>query len=413
MAQFKDHKISAKQLLEHIPEELMAKISARSEVDHYSKVLHGKKVFYLLLYGILENDRMSQRSLEDTFNDRIFKMLFKLDPDETVRRSSISERLSKIDTNYFKEIYEELYTRFSKLYTKKERLKMNILRVDSTMLSEGVGKLSEYTNNYGSKKAVKLSLIFDGELPGYNELFTSASHASEDVALPAVIMANAKQEKGHQNVYVMDRGVQSARAMKNFSENDVMFVARLREDRKFEEVESLIEQGQQTENEKFTLLMDSKVKLNTYGPVKSKEGKVYHKTTQVETPFRLIVIKTKSAGRIFSFITNDFQRTADEISEVYRRRWDIEVFFRFLKQELNMKHLISLNPNGIRVVLYMTLIAAMIVLMYKKHNGQGYKTSKRRLTMEIRDMVMEMVIIMSGGNPNLIFKMNEKSSDHD
>jgi IS4 transposase len=76
--------------------------------------------------------------------------------------------------------------------------------------------------------------------------------------------------------------------------------------------------------------------------------------------------------------------SAKEITDAYRRRWDIEVFFRFIKQELNVSHLISLNKNGIEVMLYMTLIVAMLILIYKHANNIGYKTAKRRFEMEIR-----------------------------
>lgn len=98
MASFKVHKVAVNHLLGVIPEGLLSQLSDQTQVDYYAKALHGRKMFYLLLYGILENDRLSQRTLEDTFNDSIFKTLFALDPQESVRRSSISERLDKIDS---------------------------------------------------------------------------------------------------------------------------------------------------------------------------------------------------------------------------------------------------------------------------------------------------------------------------
>lgn len=113
MTLFKEHKLSANQLLSFIPEALLEHLSAATKVDHYSKVLHGKKVFYLLLFAILDNDRLSQRTLKDTFNGSVFKNLFNMDESETLRRSSISERLSKIDSSYFKEIFAFLYDKFS------------------------------------------------------------------------------------------------------------------------------------------------------------------------------------------------------------------------------------------------------------------------------------------------------------
>jgi hypothetical protein len=79
MSVFKDHKISLKQVLEFVPEALLSHLSATTKVDYYSKVLHGKKMFYLLLFCIFDNEKLSQRTLEDTFNSSGFKALFGLE----------------------------------------------------------------------------------------------------------------------------------------------------------------------------------------------------------------------------------------------------------------------------------------------------------------------------------------------
>ena len=140
MSIFKDHKVTVNQLLQVIPEALLSELSTQTKVDHYSKVLHGKKMFYLLLFGILDNEKLSQRTLEDTFNDPVFKALFNLDESERVCRSSISERLSKIDSNYFKALFECIYDQFSCKYTYAESKKYNLIRVDSTIVSDVAGR---------------------------------------------------------------------------------------------------------------------------------------------------------------------------------------------------------------------------------------------------------------------------------
>ena len=109
-------------------------------------------------------------------------------------------------------------------------------------------------------------------------------------------------------------------------------------------------------------------------------------------------------GNYFWFLTNDFNLSAKEISLAYRRRWDIEVFFRFIKQELNVSHLVSLNKNGMQVIVYMTLIVAMLILIYKKENSISYKTAKRRFSMEIRDIAIALIVVQCGGDPKLFFK---------
>ena len=404
MSVFKDHKISLKQVLEFIPEALLTHLSATSKVDHYSKVLHGKKMFYLLLFCIFDNEKLSQRTLEDTFNSSGFKALFGLGEEEKVRRSSISERLSKINSNYFKEIYEQMYGRFSEIYSKTEIEKYNLIRVDSTIVADTCAKLKEGIDQKSGKKLVKFSFSFDGILPSGVEVFTGQKYSSEEAALPEAILKQVKKEEHHENIYVIDRGLQSTRVMKDFDEKSVKFIIRSKENRKFEEIESFLDGKKSQKWDDWEVMKDSKVKLYTGKPVLNKRGNIHHREEKVETCFRLVVIKNEKKDKEFWFLTNEFELSAKEIADYYRKRWDIEVFFRFLKQELNLSHLVSLNKNGIEVMVYMTMIASMLLLIYKKANALGYKTAKRRIAMELRDMITEILIIFAGGNPDKVFK---------
>ena len=405
MANFKDHKVSVSELLGFIPEALLSHLSTSTKVDHYSKVLHGKKVFYLLLYAILDNERLSQRTLEDTFNYSGFKAIFNLDEAETVRRSSISERLSKIDSGYFKEIFECMYDRFSESYNQPQRDKYNLIRVDSTIVSDLAGKLKEGIDQNNGKKLIKYSVSFDGILPAGVEIFNTQSYSSEENALPEAILKQVKKDTEHRSIYIIDRGVQSTRTMKEFSQKDVKFVIRARENRKHVEIESLIKENQDLDIGDNLLIKDSIVNLYTGIPVNNKRGNIHHREEKLENQFRLVIVKNKERPeKIFWFITNDFDLTAKEVADYYRRRWDIEVFFRFIKQELNVSHLVSLSKNGMEVMIYMTLIVAMLVLIYKKANNLGYKTAKRRFVMELRELITVIMIILSGGDPDKVFK---------
>jgi len=408
MAIFKNHKVGINDLLGVIPEALLSYLSENTKVDYYSKILHGKKLFYLLMYGILENDRLSQRTLEDTFNDPVFKMLFGLDQSESIRRSSISERLSKIDSDYFKQIYECIYEQFSEFYSCSDKEKYNLIRVDSTIISDVSGKMFEGIGNCGGK-AVKYTMGFDGVLPCEINIFTEPQYSNEDMALPEVVRSHVKQENDHQNIYVLDRGLQSTRTMKAFNKESVQFIVRSKENRKYVELDSLIEDGSSSDLGSLTLLKDNMVYLYTGVPINNKKGNLHYRQELVEVPFRLIITHyINEPGKQFWFITNNFDLSAQEITDAYRRRWDIEVFFRFIKQELNVSHLISLNKNGIKVMLYMTLIVAMLILIYKHSNNIGYKTAKRRFKMEIRNLIISMSIVECGGDPSIETKNDRK-----
>lgn len=402
----KDYRIGVNQLLDVIPEALLSHLSENTKVDYYAKVLHGKKLFYLLMYGILENDRLSQRTLEDTFNDPIFKMLFNIDQSESVCRSSISERLSKIDSDFFKQIYECIYDQFSDVYTTADRQKYNLIRVDSTIVSETCNKLIEgLSHNQSGKKAVKYSIAFDGILPCFSEVFTHAEYGSEDIALPQIVRNHVKQDADHRNIYIIDRGLQSTRNMKDFGDQSINFIVRAKENRKYVELKSLMSWDSDTDLDSLILIKDCIVNLYTGFPVTTKKGATRHKETLIDEPFRLIITKSKEdPEKEFWFISNQFELSAKEITDAYKLRWDIEVFFRFVKQELNVSHLVSLNKNGIEVMLYMTLIVAMLILIYKQANNVGYKTAKRRFTMEMRNLIISIIVVECGGDPSIFFK---------
>lgn len=404
MSVFKDHKISLNQVLSFIPEALLNHLSTTTKVDHYSKVLHGKKMFYLLLFCIFDNEKLSQRTLEDTFNSSGFKALFGLGEDEKVRRSSISERLSKIDSSYFKEIYEQMYGRFSGLYNTAEIEKYNLIRVDSTIVADACSKLKEGIDQKSGKKLVKFSFSFDGILPCAVEVFTGQKYSSEESALPEAILRHVKKEDHHGNIYVIDRGLQSTRTMVEFEGKSIKFIIRSKENRKFEEIESFLQTEKPLKWGDWKVLKDSRVKLYTGKPILNKRGNIHHRQEKVEADFRLLVIKNETTQKEFWFLTNEFDLSAKEIADYYRKRWDIEVFFRFLKQELNLSHLVSMNKNGIEVMIYMTMIASMLLLIYKKANNLGYKTAKRRIAMELRDMITAILIVFAGGDPGKVYK---------
>ena len=77
------------------------------------------------------------------------------------------------------------------------------------------------------------------------------------------------------------------------------------------------------------------------------------------------------------------------------------MFFKFLKQELNFSHLINRSENGIKVILYATMTAAILLLAYKELNGlKGYKIMKQKFLNDLEKSLMKDLVIMCGGDPN-------------
>lgn len=95
--------------------------------------------------------------------------------------------------------------------------------------------------------------------------------------------------------------------------------------------------------------------------------------------------KVKRVENEVFFITNDFDMTPQEIAFCYKKRWDIEVYFKFLKQNLNFSHFLSTNENGIKVILYMTIITSMLVMIYKKENELVFLLRNLTFTLKCKN----------------------------
>ena len=82
-----------------------------------------------------------------------------------------------------------------------------------------------------------------------------------------------------------------------------------------------------------------------------------------------------------------------ELAELYRLRWQIEIFFRFLKQYLGYEHLVSRSENGIRVMVWMSLIAALLLVWYRHRTGidRGWRSVKFWLAEDAREWTRSLL----------------------
>ena len=81
---------------------------------------------------------------------------------------------------------------------------------------------------------------------------------------------------------------------------------------------------------------------------------------------RLITFYHAEIKKVFQFLTNNFEMSAEEIAEVYRTRWQIELFFKWMKQHLKIKSYLSTTENGIRIQIWCAMIA--FLLLREIHN---------------------------------------------
>ncbi len=370
-------------VLNYIPKAELEKLSLEYKVDYQVKKLDGHTMFQLLLFSMLNVRQNSLRVMEEFYHSLAFKSIANTSF-EGVKYNSIRDRLVTINPDYFEAIFNSCFTQFKDKFLKK---KHNIISFDSTMvaISSKLLKDGMKLNKKGDKKYIKFSMAFSN-VPIHSKIFTEQQFLSEDFALKELINECPLNTN---NILVFDRGIQARSTFDEFSNQELIFVTRLNNYVRFETINEL----DIIENETERLIIEQDLQVTLFDK-RSKRTKNF---------LRLIIAKEKETQEAFYFLSNSKELTSKEIVDIYKQRWEIEVFFKFIKQNLNFSHLLSRNVNGIKVVMYMTLIMAILLAVYKKMNNlKGYKIPKLKFANELEVLIIKDIVEKCGGNPNHI-----------
>lgn len=381
--------ISAHSLLNLLDVNLLHDTAQLLRSDKWVIKLETVTVFKLVLYSLLDSERMSLRTMEAQFHSVPFRLLEKSVNGQTTRHSSIRDRLVKIDVRFFEHLFNHVADLVAKQYGDNALSGgYNIKRYDSTMIAvfshllEGM----KVGNTSKKKNQVKLTTELVNDFEVRMRFFKDQDHLGEEVALKEMIQS---QSHDSQSIIVFDKGLKSRKAFCEFNESKTRFVTRLNDNARYRFIREHGEVPPGKAGDELLFVQDSIVQLYGDG------GKLFGEQ------FRMIEVQLQSgkkAGKKLFFLTNIEFLSAEEIAEIYRRRWDIEVFFRFVKQEMNLTHFVCNDLNAIQVMIYCTLITAMLILIYKKMNGiHSYKAAKTNFFKELQAAVMLEIVEKPNG----------------
>ncbi|MCB9281866.1 MAG: IS4 family transposase [Lewinellaceae bacterium] len=364
-------KLDVSALMELIPNEEMEQLILELEVDKWVKKVKAKPLFKLVLYSLMQDERISLRTMEAHFQDPLFQSLAPEADSKKVTWTAIRDRLMKIDLNFCRRLYEMIYQRTEQLYGAKSLEGYHIKRYDSTMVAtfsyllEGM----KVGNTHKGKTQVKLTTELTDDFLIQMHFHSDQAHLGEDIALAEAI---GKATHKTNDIVVFDRGLKSRKFFEHMDQEDTLFVGRLHSNARYEVLHPVWEDDHTQDTDQVEFIQDSAVYIHGSG------------RTVVRTKLRLVQFRLKKDGQLISLITNVWDLPALLIAEIYRSRWDIEVLFRFMKQEMNLSHFVCNDPHAIQVMLYFTMIATMLVLIYKHGNQiNSYKKAKVRFFKEL------------------------------
>jgi len=145
--------------------------------------------------------------------------------------------------------------------------------------------------------------------------------------------------------------------------------------------------GQHPINQKKHILSDQTITLT--GPVKKNE---------YPEPLRLIRYYDKETDRIFVFLTNNFLLSAYTISQIYKSRWQIEIFFKWIKQNLKIKIFLGTSKNAVLTQIWIAM-CYFLLLAYIKYQTK-YKYTLFYLHKIVRETLLERLNLVDILNIN-------------
>lgn len=149
--------------------------------------------------------------------------------------------------------------------------------------------------------------------------------------------------------YLIDKAYVDLKVLYAFHKAQAFWVSRPKGNMQF----ATLEQMEITDS-KSGILEDSRIKVTGY-----KSSKLYPED------MRFVRIYDPENDAIVEFISNNFEVSAAEISNLYRHRWDIEAFFKWIKQNITVKNLWGYSENAVKIHLWTAIISYLMVARIK------------------------------------------------
>jgi len=219
---------------------------------------------------------------------------------------------------------------------KKFRFKNKLVSLDSTSI-DLCAEIYDWAKYKRTKGAVKLHLVLDNEgyLPCFAVITDGKSH---DVTVGRTL----RFEPG--TIVAMDKGYVDYKWWKEMTDDGVYFVTRFKQDLKYE----VIAEREVPQNSNVRRDVDIRIK-----PYR----------LDFELHLRLVTVWDEEKKEEITFLTNHLKFGATTIARIYKERWQIELFFKSLKQLLRVKTFVGTSANALKTQLWTALIA-MLLLKY-------------------------------------------------
>jgi hypothetical protein len=395
--------IPVESLLTLFPSHLLDRLAFAYAVNARNQIrLPGQTVFVCLLNLLANHPKLTQRLLEETFQQVT---------GHHADHSSFGQRLAVVKPAYFRAIFGHLARQLTPQMSVGDQRALRLRRVDATLvvLSAKLLHFGLYTGPNGCKRtgtptrSVKSVFTLDGEegFPNLLHLCRDQTELNDNPALGDPMLAATQPG----DLFLVDAGlVDRDRLLSLHQKGGFFLVPKATQKLRVQEALYRAPVGEETppppprrngQPPPFRLLLVEQAVFENGNDERSvpKQAKWGQMPLLVFTCQRWD--QRAQAWKAWVLLTN-LPLSADQkqaggfplaqVPERYRRRWEIETFFQFLKQHLSYAHLTSRNENGIRVLIWMALITAVLLFWYKRQTqiDRGWRSVKFWFAEDVR-----------------------------
>jgi transposase len=260
-----------------------------------------------------------------------------------VSRNTLSNANNQRDWHIYADFAQVLIHRARALYQDEPfgvELKQTVYALDATTIDLCLS-LFPWAYFRKNKGAVKLHTLLDlrGNIPVFIDITHGRIH---DVNILDTLMP----EPG--SFYIMDRGYLDFKRLYTLHQQRAFFVTRTKSNFKYRRLYS------QPVKKKTGLRCDQTIILTIYN-------------SAIDYPEKLRLIRfVDNDGRRLAFLTNNFSLNAQTIAELYKCRWQIELFFKWIKQHLRIKAFFGTSENAVKTQIWIAISAYILVAIIKK-----------------------------------------------
>lgn len=323
------HSANAQDLFQLLPAVRLKELIAKWDVDKNVRSLSTEKLLRVLLLGNLFQLE-SFREMEGAFG---------------VPKSTLSDACALRASGFFTDLCDEVWKLIAAHPRNKNTHRLLAIdssecRVDGRML-----KFKGWRKGSGQLAAIKFHAVLDVHAEATCDFRVTHVTASDLTTAKLFSL-----EKGV--TYVFDRAYVDLKLWLKITACGSHFVTRLK---KFPRQE-IMRKHLRLDPTACGVLHD-----RSWTP--SYTACVRNKIKQKTIKFRHVIYRDGESGKLFEFITSDFESKAEEVAETYRKRWRVELLFRWLKSHLKFRKFSPRSPNGVRVFLAVAVLLHLLICL--------------------------------------------------